>query len=79
MFIVYYNAGHWEDIYNVNIFVTFDEQKAINYVNKFNRLLAKWKDYYNDNYDKIDDDSTTYYVINILDVNSALYKKVELR
>ena len=53
IYIVYYSTGEYEDYRECNIFATFDKQKAIAYVRRFNSLKDKWyKHYskYNGNY-----------------------------
>ena len=44
--VKYYDGEQEECSYIVTLFVTFDEQIAIDYVNKFNSILEKWKNYY---------------------------------
>ena len=47
MYIVKYNFGHSLDQDAAILFVTDSEQKAKNYCTKFNRILKKWKKYFN--------------------------------
>lgn len=46
MFIVKIQGGSWDDYYTSNMFVTFDEDKAKSYVEKYNRILEAYKDFY---------------------------------
>ena len=46
MYIVKYSGGEYDDCYQVNIFVTADKELAEQYVDKFNNILKKWKDYF---------------------------------
>lgn len=47
MYIVKYCGGSYDDFYDHTIFVTDNKKTATNYVKKFNSILKKWKDYYN--------------------------------
>ena len=46
MYLVKYCGGTYGDFHSVNIFVTPNKATAIKYVEKFNRILKKWKEYY---------------------------------
>jgi hypothetical protein len=46
IYIVTYSAGSYDDAYDKNIFVTENKSKATRYVKRFNRLLKKWNEYY---------------------------------
>ena len=46
IFLVYYCGGYYDDSYETVIFATAERKTANNYVNKFNRILKKWKKYY---------------------------------
>ncbi len=46
MYIVKYNFGHSLENNVEILFVTENEKTAKNYVKKFNRILLKWKKYY---------------------------------
>ena len=46
IYIVKYCGGSSDDWYEVNLFVTDKKSTAIRYVNKFNKILGKWKKHY---------------------------------
>ena len=46
IYLVKYWGGEYEDSWNTVIFATHEKSTATNYVDKFNRILKKWKDYY---------------------------------
>lgn len=46
IYIIKYYGGSYEDAYEVDIFVTSNKKTAINYVNRFNSILKKWLNYY---------------------------------
>lgn len=46
IYLVKYRGGDFDSSYNVTIFATFDENKAVKYIEKFNHILKKWKQYY---------------------------------
>lgn len=45
-YLVKYCGGSYDDYYNATIFVTNNKIIAMKYVSKFNRILKKWKKYY---------------------------------
>ena len=45
-YLVRYCGGSYEDYYSAVIFVTNKKSTATKYVTKFNRILKKWKKYY---------------------------------
>ena len=45
-YIVKYSTGSYDDYYEGTMFVTFDRNVADNYVNKFNRMVENYKDFY---------------------------------
>jgi hypothetical protein len=49
MFIIKYSVGSNDDYEQRTIFVTSSRIIASNYVLKFNTLVEKWKEYYNNN------------------------------
>ncbi len=53
LYIVKYSIGHYDDWGVTDIFVTNNKSKATKYVTKFNRLVKKWCEYYN----QFEDDS----------------------
>ena len=75
-YLVKYYGGDWGDSYETNIFVTFDEQVAIDYVKKFNRILQAYKDFY-EKFDDNDELVGRYYTIERID--GAQYTKIEIR
>lgn len=46
MYIVGYYGGQYMDSYTRYLFVTDNETLAIEYINKFNRILEKWKNHF---------------------------------
>jgi hypothetical protein len=46
IYLVSYCGGSYEDSWNTVIFATHNKSTATKYVTKFNRILKKWKDYY---------------------------------
>ena len=83
MYIVKYNFGHSLDNDAAILFVTDSEQKAKNYCKKFNRILKKWKKYYNqfEKDDWIEDNHLNkferWYKLRM--INECYYNKIELR
>ena len=83
MFLVYYTYGGFDDFTRISIFVTEDEELAKRYVEKFNRILKYWKDYWNtivneDNWlDNDEYDFRRWY--KITETNEAQYKNIEVR
>lgn len=83
MYIIRYSTGMWDDFCPVNIFITTDEAKAIEYVGKFNRILnhfkAHWSKIVNeDNW--LDDDKYDFRRWSqIYDANEAWYNEIEIR
>lgn len=85
MYIVKYSKGEYEDYREINIFVTENKQDAIYYCNRFNSILRKWKDYYNElfsGYDYLEEDVRyefhhRWYILN--EINSCEYKEIEVR
>jgi hypothetical protein len=76
-YLVSYSAGTYDTYIKVNHFVTFDKNKAEVYVEKFNRILEQYRNYFNDN--DLDDESTMYYIYRTLDINCASFEKIEIR
>lgn len=46
IFIVYYYGGEYEEFEEKIVFATFDRDVAEKYIQKFNSILDKWKEYY---------------------------------
>lgn len=76
MWIVRYSRGSWDDFVRINVFVTTHEEKAKAYCEKFNRILTKWKEYWNEieqteyNFDRW---------TQVLETNNSYYDKIEIR
>jgi hypothetical protein len=49
MYIVSYSQGEWDDYQVINVFVTYDEDKARNWVEKSNRILEHYREWYLEN------------------------------
>lgn len=79
-YLVTYTEGNFGDKSYIDVFITFDKQKAIDWINKFNRILSKWKKMFDENemYD-IDYDTTIKDIIYFRDVQFAFYKEIEIR
>jgi hypothetical protein len=85
IYIVSYSTGEYEDYRECNIFATFDEQKAIAYVRRFNSLIDKWYNYYskyNGDYRWIKDEFVEkyfnrWYIMH--ELNDCSYKEIEVR
>ena len=80
MYLVQYSEGSYDTYYVTYLFVTADEQVAKTYVDKFNKLLEKWQDYFEST-----DDEGNYININdmryydIMNINKCSYGKIEVR
>jgi hypothetical protein len=46
MYIVKYYGGSYDDSYETDVFVTDKKSTATKYVTKFNKMLKKWKEHY---------------------------------
>jgi len=85
MYLVTYSLGSYEDYHEHDIFVTKSEEKAQKYIEKFNRILEKWKDYYNKAYREIrvisnkkeERISDRYFQLH--DITGAYYEPIEVR
>jgi hypothetical protein len=76
MFIVKYNYGEWDDFTRVTIFVTQDENFAKRYVDRFNSILQRLKDYYN-SIEITEQLWERWYAVNHF--SPAYYHKIEIR
>ncbi len=76
-YLVSYSSGTYDTYIKVNHFVTFDKNKAEVYVEKLNRILEQYKDYFNNN--DVDDESIMYYIYRTLDINCASFEEIEVR
>lgn len=83
MYLVYYN-GTWEGFYRAPIFITKDEEKAKAYAAKFNRILKKWKDYFDVTLEKerfnLGEETNTYdRYMQLVNIEGCYYIAIELR
>lgn len=46
LFVANYSKGEWDDYHEKQVFVSHDEQKVQDWVEKFNQKLERWKEYY---------------------------------
>lgn len=46
LFVANYSSGDWDDYSDRQVFVSHDKQLVENWVEKFNRILVRWKEYY---------------------------------
>lgn len=46
IYLIKYYGGSHDDYYAVNIFATKNKDAAMRYIEKFNNMLKKWKEYY---------------------------------
>ena len=84
IFAVAYYGGEYDDYFNKTVFVTKNEQTAIDYVNKFNSILQKWKDYYKqfeeDGWIKKEfEDGYFRRWLQIRNVSKCYYTKIQIR
>lgn len=82
MYIVKYNYGSYDDFTRINVFVTNDEEKAKAYVEKFNAILKKWKEYWKqyENEDGwMEDEDKFQKWLRIADMGKAYYCEIEVR
>ncbi len=82
MFLVYYTKGGHDDFTTISIFVTEDVELAKRYVEKFNRILKNWKDYWativnEDNF--MDDGYNFYRWYKVTGIQEAYFKEIEIR
>jgi hypothetical protein len=78
MYIVYYTTGSYDDFTRVPVFVTDNENKASDWVLKFNKIFDKWLDYYRKNRSEL---SFTMIeeIIYYKEVGKAYFEEIELR
>jgi|688.fasta_scaffold717646_2 hypothetical protein len=89
MYIVKKSEGSWDDYFEKDIFITIDEQLAIDYCNKGNNLLPKIKEFYDEIDNAIDnleegDELNRYKKLwfkyrDLADINKFFYKQIEVR
>ena len=83
MWIVQHSEGSYDSYCVHDIFATTDEEKAKAYVEKFNRIICKWQDYWetivkDENWE--DNDKYDFWRWNqINDMGRAWYDKIEIR
>lgn len=78
VYVVKYYGGSFGDHYEKIIFATTDKEFAEKYVNKFNGILKKWKEYHTTN-----STDSNYEHLDRLDsldnIHECYYEKLELR
>ena len=80
LFIVMGSSGEWYDYTRYHFFVTTDEELAQKWVDKYNRILAKWREFYRELNDSVYDEHwgwNRYY--DVMNRHSAFIEKIELR
>ena len=78
MYIVYYTTGLYDDFTKIPVFVTDNENKASDWVVKFNKILDKWSDYYDENRNELCN-TMIEYIIYYKEVGEAYFEQIELR
>jgi Fe-S oxidoreductase len=84
MYIVKYSGGEWDDYYTSDIFVTSNKEVAEKYVEKFNNILKKWKEYYSQfagDYGSIKEEYIEMYdrFYSLKGINKCYFKEIEIR
>ena len=80
IFIVSYSSGEWDDYQIINVFATHDEDKARAWVEKTNRILEHYKDWYLEHKSPHSLDVETPQRFWDLDqINTAFYTTLEIR
>lgn len=87
IYLIVNSIGRNESYRPVKIFVTYSEEKAKNYVEKFNTIRTKWLQYYDDIIDKhvkkekiIPKDSYIFErSFTLINTNECIYKEIEVR
>jgi hypothetical protein len=81
--IVKYSTGSWDDFMHCNLFVTENEELAKAYVEKHNKMLAKWQKYWEqfENEDQWMEDQTKDWNRwnKIVNRNVAYYDKIDVK
>ena len=87
-YTVGYSVGSYDDYREVTVFITLDKKKATRWCTKFNKMMKKWKLYY-DQYTKdvglkwYDADKYGYKFYarwhELYKLNSASYNEYEIR
>jgi hypothetical protein len=83
MYLVYYSSGSYDTAYEHNVFVTENEEVAIAYITKFNRILQNLKKYYHQNIEELMWDENEKYDwmrwMRIMETHRATYQTIEKR
>jgi hypothetical protein len=83
MYLVSYPTGSYDTYYENLVFVTHDEQLAIAYVEKFNRIRKNLQEYHEEFVkDKIWDENSQYNWYRwdrIMDTGAASYTEIDWR
>jgi hypothetical protein len=81
IYVVKYNGGMYDDGYEITIFATFNKDTADKYVEKFNKLLNKWKEYYSLFQENNDLMTTAHFdrASQLYEINRCFYEITEIR
>jgi radical SAM superfamily enzyme YgiQ (UPF0313 family) len=86
IYIVKYSSGSHDDFFVKEIFVTFNEELAKKYVDKFNFLFGKWKSYFYEFEDHEEEWLKDEYIntmferwYKIRNINKCWFESIELR
>lgn len=80
MYLVQYSRGSFDDYCVTHIFVTDNKEMAERYVEKFNRIIQKAKEFYVRIYNDFDlenDQWDRYFMY--YDINEAFIQEIEVR
>jgi hypothetical protein len=82
-YIVFYSEGSHGDYSVIELFVTKDYEYAKKYIDKFNDMLHKWTEYYDQFKDNIWDDDFSEYkrdrFCQLYETNEASISKIDYR
>ena len=89
MYLVKLSQGSYDDYFEKDVFITLDEQLAIDYCNKGNNLLPKIKEFFEEIYEATDEleegkELNRYRKLwfkyhNLADINEFFYRIIEIR
>ena len=89
IYLVKYSAGSYDDYYEVNLFATNNEFTAKKYVDRFNTILQKWKNFLEtmnsealnseNEEDFLDKHPILYRYHDIVEINQAGYEQIKCR
>lgn len=89
IYLVKYSRGSYDDYYEVNLFATNNEFTAKQYIDKFNTILKKWKNFLEsmelralrseNEEDFLDSHPITYRYHDIVGINEAGYERIKCR